>query len=88
MAIDDNRVGMIAAEIARYLVQHPDAADTFEGISRWWLSRIRFEEARVQVRQALDGLVLDGRVIEQELADGTFLYRSAMSMTTEPARAR
>ena len=87
MAIDDDRVQLIAAEIARYLVQHPDAADTFDGIKRWWLSRIRVEEAIVHVRQALDGLVLEGLVVEQKLADGRLVYRSAVSATTEPARA-
>jgi hypothetical protein len=78
MTLDESRVEAIAGEIARYLVQHPDAADTFDGITRWWLTRIRFEEATRLVAQALEGLVRDGRVVEQELPDGTLLYRSAL----------
>jgi len=77
MVIDENRVEVIAGEITRYLVAHPDAADTFDGIARWWITRIRLEEAMQQVRQALDGLVKEGRVVVEKLPDGSSLYRSA-----------
>lgn len=78
MTLDENRVEVVAGEIARYLVQHPDAADTFDGITRWWITRIRFDEASQVVGEALDGLVREGRVVKERLPDGTLLYRSAL----------
>lgn len=77
MAIDDDRVTLIAEEISRYLAEHPDAADTVDGITQWWLARIRVEEAVIDVQQALHSLVRGGAVVGKVLPDGTVLYRSA-----------
>jgi hypothetical protein len=46
-----------ADEVLAYLVEHPQAQDTIEGIVRWWLSEqtIRYGVADVEV--ALSGLV-------------------------------
>ena len=78
MPTEENRTEAIAGEITRYLAQHSGCADTFDGISRWWISRIRFDEALQDVREALDKLLSRGVVEEQRLADGTVLYRSAI----------
>ena len=78
MPIDEDRAGVIADEITRYLAQHPGSADTFDGIARWWITRIRFDEAVDEVRGALDILVLRGVVVAEALADGSLLYRSAI----------
>jgi hypothetical protein len=77
MAADEERVETIALEITRYLVGRPDAADTFDGISHWWLARIRLDEGRAQVQQALDRLVQRNVVTRTILPDGNVLYRSA-----------
>jgi len=78
MANDDDRVRMIAEEISRYLAEHPGAADTVDGITQWWLARIRVEEAAIRVQQALDSLVCEGVVVEKMLPDGSVLYGSAL----------
>lgn len=77
MEDDDDRVAKIAEDILHYLVKHPNAADTFEGISQWWLARIRIEEAASEVRRALDRLVQGGVVVEDTLPSGQSLYRRA-----------
>jgi hypothetical protein len=77
MIEDDEGVEAIADEIARYLVEQPQAADTLEGIQKWWLTRIRIEEAARRVKRALDSLVRRGLVLEEPLPDGGVLYRSA-----------
>jgi hypothetical protein len=55
----------IGNEILAYLVDHPKAQDTMEGIVNWWLLErtIRFQEA--QVKKALAELVDKGLVIER-----------------------
>jgi hypothetical protein len=77
MADDDAKVTMIAEEITRYLLGRPDAADTFDGIARWWLARIRIEDATAQVQKALDLLVAGNTVVRTVLPDGNALYRNA-----------
>lgn len=53
-------VGEVAAAIARYLEQHPNAADTAEGIHNSWLGPGRASLAEVQ--DALERLVRAGSV--------------------------
>ena len=50
----------IGDEILAYLVDHPKARDTLEGIVEWWLleREIKFETARV--KEALSNLVAGG----------------------------
>jgi hypothetical protein len=74
MATDEGKLDRLAREIARYLVQHPAAADSAEGVRRWWLLRQRFDEASEQVQLALDHLEATGQVRKQILPDGTVIY--------------
>ncbi len=73
----DEQVRTIADQIERYLAGRPDAADTLEGISRWWLTRLRLEEASGDVQRALDQLVRRKVVVVTKLPDGNALYGSA-----------
>ena len=68
-------VNTIAEEIARYLREHPDAADSLDGIRQWWLPRVRLQEATAQVEGALEELLGRGVVVRQVMPDGTVLYR-------------
>jgi hypothetical protein len=77
MALDSDRIEMIAQEITRYLASRTGAADTFDGISRWWLARLRLEEEAADVRAALDRLVERRIVLRTALPDGDALYSSA-----------
>ncbi len=77
MADDEAQVEVIAEEITRYLLGRPDAADTFDGITRWWLARIRIEDATTQVQKALDLLIEGHTVVRTVLPDGNALYRNA-----------
>ncbi len=74
MATDEVTLDQLAREIARYLTEHPAAADSAEGIRRWWLLRQRFDEASEQVQRALDRLEAAGQVRKQILPGGTALY--------------
>jgi len=83
-AATDDEVERIALQIERYAALHPTAADTPEGIARWWLAEAgEFELKRVEA--ALDLLVLRGRLQRQPLPDGNALYRSARRSPADPA---
>ena len=58
----EQQVDHVAREISRYLDEHPNAADSIEGIAEWWLVRQRFEETVGLVQQAVEYLVEQGQV--------------------------
>ena len=62
-------------ELTAYWLQHPNASDTLEGISLWWLSAPSFSAPMVE--QALMWLVERGVVIARRAADGRVRYRLA-----------
>ena len=68
-----------AQEIERYLQSHPNAADTVEGIVKWWLQRQRYIETIDCVHTALDVLVKKGSVVKRTNADGKNVYRCSFS---------
>ena len=59
MAADqyDEEVLRVAEEIKRYLAMHPNAADSLEGISKWWLAPQNLNYPPAKVQSALDYLV-------------------------------
>lgn len=67
----------IAAEIDAYLSAHPQAADSVEGICRWWLARRPHAESLSEVQRALNRLVGLGAVEQRSLPDGTLIYARA-----------
>ncbi len=58
----EQEIAEIAREIERYLDAHPNAADSVEGILRWWLTRQRYEQSAEHVARALEHLVSAGVV--------------------------
>jgi len=61
--------------ILAYLMDNPDAGDTFEGIVEWWLlhQRIKFETETVS--EAVAKLVAEGMIIEEKGSDSRLVYR-------------
>ena len=72
----DEPIQAVAADIVRYLQRHPDAADTAEGIARWWLGGRCYENELGRVREAIAVLVKRGLVQKQTLPDGAEIYRA------------
>jgi hypothetical protein len=62
----------IRERILRYFAQHPSAADTIDGVRRWWLAD--FPCTRPDVERALQELVDEGELTARILADGSILY--------------
>jgi len=65
----------IGYEVLAYLVEHPEAQDTLEGIVEWWLleRKIKFQTARV--KEALSELVSKGLILEKKGSDSQTHYR-------------
>ncbi len=65
----------IAREILAYLVDHPDAQDTMDGIVDWWLLERQILIQWRMVNDALKGLVEKGLVLKFPSADSKFHFR-------------
>ena len=50
----------LIAEILRYVVAHPDAKDTIDGIEKWWLSKSTKREGKRKTEEALNFLAVKG----------------------------
>lgn len=68
---------VIVEAVRHYLARHPDAADSPEGILRWWLPKELQQVPIDLLRQALETLVASGEVQSRTLPDGTRLYTRA-----------
>jgi hypothetical protein len=53
----------IAREILAYLVDHPEADDTLDGIAQWWLLERKIYYHLIKVQEALNELVVRGYLI-------------------------
>jgi hypothetical protein len=65
----------IATEILAYLVNHPDAQDTLEGILQWWLPERQIKYQVEVVKEALSELTKKGLLLETKLAGSRVYYR-------------
>lgn len=75
--MDGNAISDLADEVERYLAAHPDAADSAEGIRRWWLPAGRLDVRTDQLQSALALLVARGRIVERRMPDGRRIYASS-----------
>ena len=60
----------VAHEIERYLLRCPEAGDTLNGILKFWLPRIRLEEAAANVLRGLDYLEKRKVVVRESVSRG------------------
>jgi hypothetical protein len=65
----------LAREILQYLIDNPNAQDTVEGITTWWLLVRTIKHQTALVKEALAMLVADGLVIAQEGSDSRTYYK-------------
>ena len=64
----------LANEITRYLQNHPQSADTLDGIVKWWLLRQRYRDTTEKVSHALSYLQKKGVLKKKRITDGTYIY--------------
>jgi hypothetical protein len=65
----------LARHILRYLREHPEAQDTVEGITIWWVSERAIKHWLPQVRSSLAALVARGYLAKRKVGDGRVFYR-------------
>ena len=61
---------VLEKDILAYLAKHPDAQDTLEAITEWWLLEQRIERTAADVSEVLAGLVARNLVKEVRRPDG------------------
>ena len=71
----DARATRVMQAIRSYLSQHPDAADSEQGIAEWWLPSMHVDASVAEVAVALQHLHRTGVVERQVLPDGQVIYR-------------
>lgn len=70
--MNDEELAQLASEIREYLEHHPRAADSAEGVAKWWLKRQRFEQSLTRIRKALDYLEAEGIVKKTSVEDPVY----------------
>jgi hypothetical protein len=70
-------VERVCDAIVRYLSIYPEAADSEEGITAWWLPAMDIEASAAVVADALHDLHRRGYIERLVQHDGRVLYRSA-----------
>ena len=71
-------------EILAYLASHPHAADSAQGVARWWLGPHASVLPVSDVESALRQLVASQQLREEALSDGTTLYSNNAKHDPEP----
>jgi Fe2+ or Zn2+ uptake regulation protein len=66
----------ICRGILQYLHDHPEAADSLDGIASWWLPQSGQSVTLESVQAALAQLVAEHRIARIDLADGRTLFQS------------
>ena len=62
-------------QILAYLVEHPEARDTLEGIVEWWLLERQIKFQKAIVKEALSELVAKGLILELKGTNSQTHYR-------------
>ncbi|ODS25030.1 hypothetical protein AB835_00555 [Candidatus Endobugula sertula] len=62
----------VAHLIEEYLRSHPEAMDSFDGISKWWITRQKLHESVDSVNSALHILINKG--IVEKIEDEYYRY--------------
>ena len=70
-----NRKEKLSQLICDYLKKHPDAGDTLEGITQWWLELGRIDTSMDEVASILNDLVEKGIIEIYKNKGGTNLYK-------------
>lgn len=74
MAENVSDIEEIAHKIRRYLSDHPNAADSLDGVVHWWLARQQVELSAEKVKMALDYLVSNDLMSRTTTAGGKEVY--------------
>ncbi len=72
---EQDAVRSVAERIRRHVAEHPNAADTANGVAGWWFAKADPLIDPAVVEAALESLVADGSFERVVLAGGAVVYR-------------
>jgi hypothetical protein len=78
----------LARHILRYLREHPEAQDTVEGITVWWVSERAIKHWLPEVRSSLATLVAKGYLAKRKMGDGRVSYHINQARRTRRENLR
>ncbi len=64
----------LIVEILRYVVAHPRAKDTIDGIEKWWLPKSISREGKRKIEETLNLLVAKGWLIARRSPQSETIY--------------
>lgn len=64
----------ISNAILHYLLKHPQAQDTLEGIIHWWILEERIYQRTLEISEVLRSLVEKELLIEKKVSNSDVLY--------------
>ena len=70
----DGKMEQVSRMILDYLRKNPEAGDTLEGITEWWMNVQRIEFSTKEVGEALENLAEQGKIRIIERKDGSTAY--------------
>jgi len=73
--MQDENIKLLTGEILEYLDFHPNAADTLEGITRWWVTKLLYQRSKTQVNEALKILVESNQIDCINNSNNQMVYR-------------
>ena len=82
--MQDRHLEALVEAIEAYLACHPEAADSEEGIARWWVRSGGLEPTVEDIRKALQRLITFGVLRAARTPDGRQVY----GMAPRPASDR
>ncbi len=65
----------IAHKILQYLVKHPDAQDTVDGLVQWWISEQKIRIQIGNVKSAIAELIAEDLILERQGIGSRTHYR-------------
>jgi hypothetical protein len=72
-------------DIMNYLLDHPEAKDTLDGIQRWWVLEQRVKREMAQVEKAVTRLIQREWLLVRRGVDSQVHYRLNPAKTAEIA---
>ena len=66
----------VEGDILNYLIQHPEARDTLEGIADWWMLGKKIRPTTREIKSSLDSLVARGLEKAEQGGDGRIYYHA------------
>lgn len=60
--------------ILQHLLKHPDAGDTLEGITQWWVAQELIDIKMAEVSEAVGFLMEKGMLVEQSIKNSERIY--------------